>query len=484
MDLVRSIGEPSGTLDPSEVGRKGLRLLEMAEVEEFNIPGGAVATTQLYKSISNQTDLEWIGENGDIKIEEVEDRIDASNPSESLQRIYESTREEILDAELPEQFKDELNEALSPYRAEDGSYETKFVVRSSAVNEDRADASGAGKMKSKSDAQSIDDILRYVKEVYASAFSPDAADNLIGTDNDIDSFGGQGVVIQEQVTPEAGMIIDSRDVGRQDKVKIDVDETPWAVADGGASDIYYVDRETDAVEHKNNDGDPEILSGQKIREAANLAMSVERAHGNEPTDIEAVVPEEGEEIRIVQARPMTDDFSAESPYDREDLPAELREKRIAYSETGVKGIGVVQAPAVVMSRADTDGGYEIKREGMPGDLQQSQDDELLRELDNRYENGYIVITEVANENITELTTNKAAYVAPGGGSSCHASRAAADEEILYLGATENHPQDECQTGETCSLAVNHAAETPYGMLAKGPLLDEDSDVYVGDGSEI
>jgi phosphoenolpyruvate synthase/pyruvate phosphate dikinase len=485
MDSVTSIGEPIGTLNPNDVGRKGWRLLEMAEVEEFNVPGGAIATTEVYESLADEVDLEWIDENGDVKLEEVENRIDDNtNPNESLQEIYETTREEFLDAELPEEFKDELNEALSEYEAEEGVYETEFVVRSNAVNEDRADASGAGKMKSKSGAQNIDEIAQFYKEVCASAFSPDAIDNLMEGDNDLEKFGGQGVVIQEQVNPEAGMIIDSKDVGRQDKVKIDVDETPWAVADGGASDIYFVDRETGAIEHKNNDGNPEILNDEKIREGANLATMVELAYGNEPTDIEAVVPEKEDEIYIVQARPMTDDFSAESPYEKEDLPAEFEEKRIAYSETAAKGIGVVQAPAVVMSYADTDGGYEIKREGLPEDLQQMEEDELLSELDNQHDDGYIVITEVANENITELTTNKAAYVAPGGGSSCHASRAAADEEILYLGATENHPQDGAQTGETHSLAVNHAAEQPYGMLAEGQILDEDSDVYVGDGNEI
>jgi hypothetical protein len=138
-----------------------------------------------------------------------------------------------------------------------------------------------------------------------------------------------------------------------------------------------------------------------------------------------------------------------------------------------------------MSYADTDGEYEVKREGLSEDLQDMNDDELLRELNERHDDGYIVITEVANENITELTSNKAAYVAPGGGASCHASRAAAAEEILYLGATENHPQDrESHTEEIHSLAVNHAAEPGYGILTKGQVLEEDSDVYVGDGSEI
>jgi hypothetical protein len=340
-------------------------------------------------------------------------------------------------------------------------------------------------MKSKDGAQTIEEITEFYKEVCASAFSPDALDNLMEGDNDLEKFGGQGVVIQEQIDPKAGMIIDSKDVVKQDKVRLEVDQTPWAVADGGASDIYLVDRETGAIEYKNNNGKPEILDDEKIREAANLATMVELAYGNEPMDIEAAVPKNSEEIQIVQARPMEDDFSAESPYNREDLPEEFKDNRLAYSENGIKGRGVVQAPAVVMSYADTDGEYEVKREGLSEDLQDMNDDELLRELNERHDDGYIVITEVANENITELTSNKAAYVAPGGGASCHASRAAAAEEILYLGATENHPQDrESHTEEIHSLAVNHAAEPGYGILTKGQVLEEDSDVYVGDGSEI
>lgn len=486
MNLVKSIGGQTGTLDPNDIGRKGWRLLEMAEVEEFNVPGGAIATTQVYESLAEQADLEWIDENGDVKLEEVETRIDDDVKSnESLQDIYETTREEFLETELPEEFKEELNEALSEYEVEEGIYESEFVVRSNAVNEDRADASGAGQMKSKDGARTTEEITRFYKEVCASAFSPKALQNLQSEENELDQFGGQGVVIQEQVKPEAGMIIDSKDVGRQDKVRIEVDETPWAVADGGASDIYFVDRETGAIEHDNNDGKPELLDNEQIREAANLATMVELAYGNEAMDIEAAIPEDGEEIQIVQARPMTDDFSAESPYNKSDLPEEFEEQRLAYSETGVKGIGLVQAPAVVMSYADTDGGYEVKREGLPEDLQAMNDEELLRELDGRHDEGYVVITEVANENITELTSNKAAYVAPGGGGSCHASRAAADEEILYLGATENRPQEgDSQTGDIHSLAVNHAAEPAYGILAEGKVLEEDSDVYVGDGSEI
>lgn len=486
MSLVEQIGGTSGTLDPNDVGRKGWRLLEMAEVEEFNVPGGTVASNHVYESLANQVNLEWIDEKGDVKLEEVENRIDNNtNTNKTLQDIYETTKEEFLDAELPEEFKYELNEALSEYEVEDGVYETEFVVRSNAVNEDRADASGAGQMKSKDGAKTIDEITEFYKEVCASAFSPKALGDLRSEENDLEKFGGQGVVIQEQVNPQAGMIIDSKAVGRQDKVRIDVDETPWAIADGGASDIYFVDRETGAIEYDNNDGDPEILKDEKIREAANLATMVELAYGNEPMDIEAAVPRDGDEIQIVQARPMTDDFSAESPYNKEDLPAEFEENRLAYSETAAKGIGIVQAPAVVMSYADTDGGYEVKRDGLSEDLQDMTDDELLRELDDRHEEGYIVITEVANENITELTSNKAAYVAPGGGGSCHASRAAADQDILYLGATENHPQEgNSQTGEIHSLAVNHAAEQAYGILAEGKILEEDSDVYVGDGSEI
>lgn len=486
MNLVESIGEPVGTLNPNDVGRKGWRLLEMAEVEEFNVPGGAVATTQVYESLADQVGLEWIDESGDVKLQEVQNTIDDNtDPNESLQDIYETTKEEFLEAELPEEFEDELNEVLSEYKLEDGGYETEFVVRSNAVNEDRADASGAGKMKSKGGARTIDEITEFYKEVCASAFSPDALESLMGEDNDLERFGGQGVIIQEQIDAKAGMIIDSKAVGRQDKVRIDVDETPRAIADGGTSDIYFVDRDGNAIEHDNNDGDSELLSWEKIRGAASLAMSVETAYGGEPQDIEAAIPEDSDETQLLQTRPITDDFTAESPYSREDLPEEFEENELAFSETAAKGIGVVQAPAIVMEYADTDGGYEVKTEGLSEDLQNMDDEELLRELDNRYDEGYIVITEVANENITEHTSNKAAYVAPGGGGSCHASRAAADEEILYLGATERRPQEHSQTGEVYSLAVNHAAEgNPFGILAEGQILRKDSDVYVGDGSEV
>lgn len=484
MDLVKSIGEPIGTLNPNDVGRKGWRLLEMAEVEEFNVPGGAIATTQVYESLADQVDLEWIDENGDVKLEEVENRIDDNNPNESLQDIYETTKKEFLDAELPKEFKDELNEALSEYEVEDGVYETEFVVRSNAVNEDRADASGAGKMESKHGAQTIEELSEFYKEVCASAFSPGAIRSL--NKNDLDKFGGQGVVIQEQVTPEAGMIIKSTDVSYQDKVRIEVGETPWVIAGGEAPDTYFVKKGETDIKYHDNDGNPELLERDKIREIADLAEDIELAYGNDPMDIEAVVPEDGEETQIVQARPLTADFSADSPYEIEDLPAEFENNRLAYTSTAPVGIGVVQAPAVVMSYADGDGGYEVKREGLPEELKNIEDDEeLLRELNEKYEEGFITLATVANEELTELTPNKVAYACPGGGASGHGPNAAEDEDLLYIGSTENYPQDgDVQTGDILSLAANQVAETPFAVLAEGKALDETSDVYVGDGSEI
>lgn len=480
MDWLEEIGSTTTALDPNKVGRKGWRLLEMAEIEAFNVPGGAVVRTPLYEEVADQTDLEWIDNKGDIKLEVI-----GENPSNSrLNEIHEETKQEFLKAELPSEFKQELHETLSKYEQAPDTYDRKFVVRSNAVNEDRADASGAGKMKSIDSSDTFNQITNSIKIVYASAYSPSAINNLNSEENSLEKFGGQGVVIQEQVQPKAGMIIDSKDIVKQGTVKVEVDKTPWDVADGAASDIYNVNRNNNAIEYENNDKTPEILGRQKVREAANLAQSIELAFGNQPMDIEAAISQEDETIQIVQARPITGDFSARSPYERDELPQEFQENHLAYSTNGIRGIGVAQAPAVVMSYADTSGEYAVKREGLPEDLQNMEDEELLIELNERYSEGYIAVTEVANEEITEITTNKVAYVAPNAGASCHASRAAAEEDILYLGATENQVQEEKETGDILSLAVNQAANTGFGELAEGQILEQNQEVYTGDGSEI
>ena len=57
MGYVVEIGEGTRFPDPKLVGRKGMRLMELAEIEEVNVPSGAVPTTETYEAFMENIDV-------------------------------------------------------------------------------------------------------------------------------------------------------------------------------------------------------------------------------------------------------------------------------------------------------------------------------------------------------------------------------------------------------------------------------------------
>ena len=444
-EQIKHIGEPVLTPDVNNWGGKGANLMELAQFEQ--VPEGFVINSKAYERFTDRqeiSNLEWI-DDGDIDIEWIK-----SHPGTDLEEVQNTTRDVFLNNDLPQSYRRDIRSTVSQY---DGG----MFTRSSAVNEDGKDNSGAGRLESFGPREDIKGIIDGTKEVFASAFDEKAINYLL--ENDMDSFGGVAVVVQEAIEPQLGGVIYSSDpYGDPNDVYLEVNETPWQVVEDDIRDIIHVNKDDipsgrstgGTFRHKNNEnpGQDALPDDKQVMEAAGSSMDIENIY-NSPMDIEFAYDQTGE-LYILQGRPITVDG-----YDRPefDIPDEIRDLKnndnLAETDI-VRNAGILEdVPAVVIDDAESGGGYQTA-----GDL---------REYDREFSDGYAVVTPVMNEDIENRTENALGLVASESGKTSHASTVADENGLLYMGALESQPQEYLEHGDSIYMAVNGHE----GVLARG-----------------
>ncbi|XVH30605.1 phosphoenolpyruvate synthase [Haloferacaceae archaeon DSL9] len=280
------------------------------------VPPGFVVTAKTYRTFIEEAGI-------DAELFEAVD-VD-SEDSGALAEAEQTAHDLIMGADLPDEVRTEI---LETYRSLGSDDEQAFVaVRSSATAEDLPDASFAGQQETFLNVTEAD-LLRLVKECWASLFSQRAIyyRNQQGFPHDEVDIA---VVVQRMVDADkSGVMFTSHPSTGEPRIII---EAAWglgeAVVSGEVSpDNYVVDRtsgevaETTIAEKKRlMRKDPEtgktvtedvpadrrnaqVLDGDEIATLVGLGERVE-AHYETPQDVEWAIV--GDEVFMLQSRPIT-----------------------------------------------------------------------------------------------------------------------------------------------------------------------------------
>ncbi|MGB1091476.1 MAG: phosphoenolpyruvate synthase [Oceanobacter sp.] len=150
--------------DTDRVGGKGASLGEMIShlaASGVRVPGGFTTTTDAYQEFLAQSGLE-------LKIRKALSQCNFDQ-YQQLSEAASQIREWISETPLPAKLQHAVTEAYLQLQADGG--DIAVAVRSSASNEDMAEASGAGQQDSHLNIIGIRNVLEAIKDVYASLFT-------------------------------------------------------------------------------------------------------------------------------------------------------------------------------------------------------------------------------------------------------------------------------------------------------------------------
>lgn len=414
--------------DVGTVGGKAASLGELIGAG-LPVPPGFAVTAGTYRTFIEEAGID----------EELFDAVDVDPEDSAALREAEATAERlILETPFPEAVREEI---LSQYRAMGEDGEEAFVaVRSSATAEDLPDSSFAGQQETFLNVRE-EDLLRRVKECWASLFTQRAIyyrqqRGFPHADVDI------AVVVQRMVDADkSGVMFTSHPSTGEPQVTI---EAAWglgeAVVSGTVSpDNYVYDRERGAVdevtvaekkvemvkdadtgETVQLDVDEErrtarVLSDAEIGDLVALGERVEDHYGS-PQDVEWAIYDG--EIYMLQSRPITTiredagDGAAAAEGDAEGVSAATGDGGAATG--GATGRG----------SDGGDGDADLLVEGLgasPGAV--SGTVRIVRKLDqlDQVQEGDVMVTEMTMPDMVPAMKRAAGIVTDEGGMTSHAA---------------------------------------------------------------
>ncbi len=312
-------------------GGKGANLAEIYNLK-IPVPPGFVVTAQAYDYFIEKAELKE-------SIQKLLEEFDYEN-TEKLNETTKEIRDSILKAKIPKEMEEEILEnygILDVKKLNDvqggaldilkSSSEPIFVaVRSSATAEDLADASFAGQQDSFVNIKGHKSLIEHIKKCFASLYTARATyyRNKKGFKHKDVSLA---VVVQKMVDSEKSGVIFSKDPSYKNENTII--EAVWGLGEGIVSgqitpDKYTVSADLKILDKKIADkkiaitrdsgGNREVvklneekskhqvLKDFEITKLTEIALKLEE-HYQKPQDIEFAI--EGEEIYIVQTRPIT-----------------------------------------------------------------------------------------------------------------------------------------------------------------------------------
>ena len=312
-------------------GGKGANLAEIFNLK-IPVPPGFVVTAQAYNYFLEKSKLKE-------KIASLLEKIDYED-TKQLDEITKQIREIIINSEFPKEMGEEIIESyesldVGKFNMEGGTVqdilktasEPVFVaVRSSATAEDLADASFAGQQESYLNIKGNQELLRHVKKCFASLFTSRAT--YYRHKKEFEHSKVQlAVVVQKMVDSDKSGVIFSKDpTNKNDNIVI---EAVWGLGEGIVSgkitpDKYVISPELKILDEKIADkkiaitrdsgggetvvklreekSKHQVLKDYEIKRLSEFAIKLEE-HYQKPQDIEFAI--EGEEIYIVQTRPIT-----------------------------------------------------------------------------------------------------------------------------------------------------------------------------------
>ncbi|MEW6723180.1 MAG: phosphoenolpyruvate synthase [Candidatus Micrarchaeota archaeon] len=301
----------------AEAGGKGANLGEMMQ-NGFPIPNGFVVTSEAY--------WKHLEANGLIEpINRILSNLDV-NDNDALMKASEQIKEIILRGDVP---PDVLNDVMNSYKelCDMVGRQVYVAVRSSATAEDLPTASFAGQQSTFLNVFGAEDVVRAVKECWASLFEPRAIFYRVENkfehmkvklaavvqmmvqsekagvvftvdplyqDPDVMSietaYGLGEVVVSGQVTPDTYRV-SKKDISIMDKT---IAKQTWM--------LIKKDGKNKKVEIKDEAQGRQKISDTEIKDLAKICRKIEE-HYSYPQDIEYAF--EKDNLYIVQARPIT-----------------------------------------------------------------------------------------------------------------------------------------------------------------------------------
>lgn len=150
--------------DVALVGGKSSSLGELTSATHVPVPYGYATTANAYRYF-----MEATGTNK--KVHELLDQLDDVEDSAELRDVCAKIREAIVSAEMPADLADAIGDAYEELAEKTGRADPFVAVRSSATAEDLPDASFAGQQDTYLNVHGRDEVIRRVKECYASTFT-------------------------------------------------------------------------------------------------------------------------------------------------------------------------------------------------------------------------------------------------------------------------------------------------------------------------
>lgn len=155
-----------GMNDVDKVGGKNASLGEMIKhLDEAGVlvPGGFATTAEAFRDF---LECDNLGNNINNRL----DSLDVSDIGE-LVVVGKEIRQSILDAKFSDEFLEQIKVAFSLMERAYSGNEFSVAVRSSATAEDLPTASFAGQQETYLNVRGITDVLRRIKDVFASLFN-------------------------------------------------------------------------------------------------------------------------------------------------------------------------------------------------------------------------------------------------------------------------------------------------------------------------
>lgn len=297
-------------------GGKGASLCRMSRAD-LPVPAGFIVKSETFNAFMEINGL-W-----DYVFEKI-DTIDFTSNA-SLISVAEEIRNHIIDCPVPQDIAQEIVESYSQI----GSGREPVAVRSSGTAEDLDDASFAGQQETYLFVIGNDDVIKFIKECWASLYNDRAI--FYRREKKFDERDiSIAVVVQRMVNAEkAGVMFTSNPI-TNDRNSVLL-EAAWGLGEAVVSGIVTPDnitidkttgevtseyisyKETMVVRESERGGSKEIPVPEEMQEApvlteaernelVELARKIEAFYGK-PEDIEWAIMEG--KVHLLQSRPIT-----------------------------------------------------------------------------------------------------------------------------------------------------------------------------------
>jgi pyruvate,water dikinase len=410
-----------GMHDVETVGGKNASLGEMiSQLAEtgVKVPNGFATTAEAYR--------EFIAHEGlDGRIKTALDGLDVDDV-QRLAAVGKSIRTAVMQAPFPTALEAQIREAYQTLVTESGA-EISVAVRSSATAEDLPDASFAGQQETFLNVEGIDNVLKAIKEVFASLFNDRAIAYRVhhGYEHSLVALSAG---VQRMVRSDRGasgvMFTMDTESGFRDAVFITASYgLGEAVVQGAVNpDEFYVYKPGLRANR------PAILKRGLGEKAKRMVYSKDRTLGrtvefeNVPTELRQRFSLNDQDVEVLARQALIIEDHYGRPMD------------IEWGKDGVDGqIYILQArPETVQSRASANVLRRYKLKGSGSRLTEGRaigqkigagKVRVLTRIDqmSRVEKGDVLVTDMTDPDWEPIMKRASAIVTNRGGRTCHAA---------------------------------------------------------------